>query len=84
MKAAAREAEKSQLQFREMSEQRTKELQAAWAAWNAWVAVFFSWKKMKGLGEMCVITNRQMFASGSSVTKRSMQGDLEQDNHMQV
>jgi len=50
VKAAAREAEKSQLQFREMSEQRTKELQAAWAAWNAWVAVFFFLEKNEGLG----------------------------------
>jgi hypothetical protein len=53
---------------------------------GAWVAVVFVFlgNKLKGSGEMCVITDRQMFASGSSVNKRSMQGDLEQDNHMQV
>jgi hypothetical protein len=39
VKAVAREAEKSQLQFREMSEQRTNELQAAWA--HGWLLFLF-------------------------------------------
>lgn len=63
VKAAAREAEKSQLQFREMLEQRTSELQVAPAAREGAGCVSLK------IGIWC-----EMFASGSAVQKEQHAG----------